>query len=95
MTKGSCVPGCHKTLTIEGKVFDMLPVSLVHCTDSRLKYTPSFSMKDTYLLDQKIWPEVLKLITNKVNVRTNILIKDNKKYYSDKRVSPTRRYNIC
>lgn len=48
-------------------------------------------MKDTYLLDQKIWPEVLKLITNKVNVGTNILIKDNKKYYSDKRVSPTRR----
>lgn len=72
VTMRSCVPGCRKTLTIEGKVFDTLLVTLGHCTDSRLKYIPSFSMKDTYLLDQEIWSEGLKLITNKKNILEQI-----------------------
>lgn len=46
----------HETLTIEETVLGILPLA-GHCTDSRLKHTPSVSVKEAYLLVLELWPE--------------------------------------
>lgn len=47
--RGSCIPGSHGTRTIRDSVLGRLLPS-GHCTDSRLKHTPSLAEKEAYLL---------------------------------------------
>ena len=50
-----CVPGSHATVIIRETTPGRLP-HLGSCTDSRLKYTPSLSMKDPLLLVLELQP---------------------------------------
>ena len=56
VTKGVCIPESHKAMAIRERVLDKLLFS-GHCTDSRLKYTLSSSMQETYWLVLELYPE--------------------------------------
>lgn len=56
MARRVCIPGSHGTLTIGDRVLGRLPPP-GHFTDSRLKYTPSLSVKEAYFLGLELRPE--------------------------------------
>ena len=54
VARGACVPGSHGTVAIGETVPRRLP-SLGYCTHSRLKQTPSLSLKEAYLFVLEFW----------------------------------------
>lgn len=49
VSRGTCIPGTHGTITIEETIFGRLPPP-GHCTDSQLNHTLSLPVKKAYLL---------------------------------------------
>ena len=49
VASGACIPESHGTVTMRETVLGRLPPTR-HCTDSRLKHTSSFSVREASLL---------------------------------------------
>lgn len=56
VARRTCIPRSHRIVTIRETVIGRIPSS-GHRTESRLKYTPSLSVKEAYLLvlEAQLW----------------------------------------
>lgn len=55
LVRGACIPGSHRTVTIIETVLGRLPFPR-HCTNSRLKYTPTVFVKEDICLSRNFSP---------------------------------------
>lgn len=54
--QGACVLGSHGAVKIRETVLGRLSLP-GHCTERKLRHSPSFYQKEAYLLVQELWPE--------------------------------------